>query len=59
MVLKVTLYEKTKNSIRAGKRLVITMIPNNEPIDEEFEGSHLENKIKLMLMIWYHRIKTK
>lgn len=57
MELKATPYETTEKGIRAGERLVITMIPNDRPIDLEFKGSHLENKIKLILMIWYHRIK--
>lgn len=59
MELKATPYEKTTKGIKAGERLVITMIPNDKPIDIEFKGSHLENKIKLILMIWYHRIKTE
>lgn len=42
--LKTTPYEKTKKGLRAGERLVISMIPNNEPIDTEFKGSHLEKK---------------
>lgn len=58
MELKVTPYEKNKKGIKAGERLVITMIPNDNPIDLEFKGSHLENKIKLMLIIWYNRIKN-
>jgi len=55
--LKTTPYEETKRGIRAGERLVISMIPNHEPIDIEFEGSHLEKKICKILMIWYHRLK--
>lgn len=56
--LKVTPYEKTKTGLRAGERLVITMIPNDKPIDIEFSGSHLESKLKLILMIWYLREKS-
>ena len=59
MELKVTPYESNTKGIKAGERLVITMIPNDKPIDIEFKGSHLENKIKLMLLIWYNRVKTK
>lgn len=59
MELKVTPYETTNKGIKAGERLVITMIPNDKPIEREFKGSHLESKIKLILMIWYHRIKTQ
>lgn len=58
MELKVTPYEKTKTGIRAGERLVVTMIPNDRPIELEFKGSHLESKIRLILMIWYLRNKS-
>lgn len=58
MELKTTPYETTKTGIRAGERLVITMIPNDKPVEENFYGSHLENKLKLILMIWYNRIKS-
>ena len=59
MELKVTPYEYSRKGIKAGERLVITMIPNDKPIELEFRGSHLENKIKLILMIWYHRVETE
>lgn len=59
MELKVTPYEKNSKGLRAGERLVITMIPFDKPIEKEFKGSHLESKIKLILLIWYHRIKTQ
>ncbi|QPK93861.1 hypothetical protein HCQ94_04560 [Actinomyces sp. zg-332] len=55
--LKVTPYEKSKKGVKAGERLVITMIPNNKSIDLDFTGSYLEQKIKNILMIWYYRIK--
>ncbi len=57
--LKATPYESTSKGTKAGERLVITMIPNTEPIEIEFKGSHLEKKIKKILMIWYHRIKNQ
>ena len=57
--LKATPYESNNKGIRAGERLVITMIPNTEPIEIEFKGSHLEKKISKILMIWYHRIKEQ
>ena len=54
--LKVTPYEVNKNgSLRAGERLVITMIPNNEPIDMDFYKSKLIEKIELILLILYKR----
>lgn len=55
--LKVTPYENTKKGLKAGERLVISMIPNDKPIDINFIKSHLESKLKLMLLIWYHRNK--
>lgn len=56
--LKVTPYEYTKTKkIRAGERLVIGMIPNREPIEEDFYKSHLLYKMKLMLLIFYLRDK--
>ncbi len=57
--LKTTPYEKTKKGLRAGERLVISMIPNNEPIDTEFKGSHLEKKICKILIIWYCRLREE
>lgn len=57
--LKVTPYEKNKNNkIIAGERLVITMIPNSEPIEPNFEKSHLLNKLKLILLILYYRDRS-
>lgn len=57
--LKVTPYESTKNGIKAGERLVISMIPNTEPIEIEFNDSHLERKLSKMLMIWYYRVRDQ
>lgn len=56
--LKVTPYEITKTEkIRAGERMVIGMIPNDEPIEADFYKSHLLYKMKLMLFIFYLRDK--
>lgn len=58
--LKVTPYEiTTKNKVRAGERLVITMIPNREPVEENFNKSHLFKKIVLLLLVFYLRERTK
>lgn len=57
--LKATPYETTSTGTKAGERLVITMIPNTEPVEVEFKGSHLEKKINKILLIWYHRIKNQ
>lgn len=56
--LKVTPYEITKTKkVRAGERLVISMIPNREPMEQDFYQSHLFKKIQLMLLILYLRKK--
>ena len=59
MELKVTPYETNSKGLKAGERLVITMIPFDRPIEEKFKGSHLESKLKLILLIWYHRVKNQ
>lgn len=57
--LKVTPYEiKSNNELKAGERLVIGMIPNNEPIEIDFHKSHVLSKLALMLLILYLRDKT-
>lgn len=57
--LKVTPYEKKKNGeLRAGERLVLTMISYDKPIDDKFEESHLWYKCKLLLLIYYLRDKN-
>ncbi|MDD7464113.1 MAG: Sau3AI family type II restriction endonuclease [Anaerococcus sp.] len=54
--LKVTPYEKTKTGKKkAGERLVITMIPYDRPISDNFMESHLFTKIRLILFIFYFR----
>ncbi|ADE19459.1 Sau3AI family type II restriction endonuclease [Mycoplasma crocodyli] len=57
--LKTTPYEINKNKFIAGERLVISMIPNTNPIEKEFKNSHLEKKLKNVLMIWYLRNRNK
>lgn len=57
--LKTTPYETTKSGkIRAGERLVISMIPNREPITLNFEDSHLRDKIEIIMFIIYCRNKS-
>ena len=57
--LKVTPYEvKANGKASAGERLVISMIPNNKPIDEDFDQSHLLTKLGLILLILYHRDRS-
>ena len=57
--LKVTPYEVKKDgSLRAGERLVLTMINFGIPVTYDFNDSHLWKKCKLMLLIYYHRDKS-
>ena len=52
--LKVTPYKKNKNgTLSAKERLIITMIDYFSVIEEQFETSHLMNKAKLILLIYY------
>lgn len=52
--LKVTPYKKNSSGRTSAKeRLVITMIDYNEVVEESFENSHVWNKGKLMLLIYY------
>ena len=54
--LKVTPYQRTKTGlIRAGERLVLGMIPNNEPIPSKFEDSSAYKMLEMMLLILYCR----
>ena len=58
--LKVTPYVKGKNGIlRAKERLVIGMIPNDKPIETNFEKSHVLEKLQLILLILYFHDKNK
>lgn len=58
--LKVSPYEiKKDGSLRAGERLVLTMIKYNQAVEREFLSSHLWNKCKLILLIYYLREKSK
>lgn len=52
--LKVTPYKINKNgTISAKERLIITMIDYLTVIEEQFETSHLIDKSKLILLIYY------
>lgn len=57
--LKATPYEKKQNGeLRAGERLVLTMIANDKPVDADFYTSHLWQKCKLLLLVYYLRDKA-
>lgn len=52
--LKVTPYKINKNgTLSAKERLILTMIDYYSVVDEEFEDSHLWNKSRLILLIYY------
>lgn len=52
--LKVTPYKMNKNGLYTAKeRLIITMIDYFAVVDEKFEESHLWQKAKLILIIYY------
>ncbi len=52
--LKVTPYKINKNgSLAAKERLIITMIDYMNVINEEFEESHLWQKAKVILLVYY------
>lgn len=52
--LKVTPYKINKNgSISAKERLILTMIDYFAVVNEDFENSHLWNKSKLILLVYY------
>lgn len=54
--LKTTPYEVTqKGELRAGERLVLTMINYDGPIEVEFYQSHAWEKMRLILLIYYWR----
>lgn len=56
--LKATPYEFTsKGEIRAGERLVITMISYDQPFEIDFYKSHAWQKMQRMLLIYYWRNK--
>lgn len=52
--LKVTPYKQNKNgSFSAKERLILTMIDYFSVVNEKFDNSHLWNKSKLILLIYY------
>ena len=54
--LKVTPYEvNSKGKLKAGERLVLTMISYDKPVEADLFKSHLWDKCKMMLLIYYHR----
>ena len=57
--LKVTPYEEKKDgSLKAGERLVLTMISFDKPVECDFYKSHAWKKMKKILLIYYLRDKS-
>lgn len=50
---------KKDGKMKAGERLSITMISYKEPVEDDFYKSHLWEKIKSILLIYYIRDKSK
>ncbi len=56
--LKATPYEKKKNGeLKAGERLALGMISYEKPIEMDFYKSHMWEKSKLILLVYYYRNK--
>ena len=56
--LKATPFEVTKKGeLRAGERLVLTMINYDGPIEVDFYKSHAWEKMRLILLVYYWRNK--
>lgn len=56
--LKVTPYRINQNgSLSVKERLILTMIDYFQVVNEKFEESHLWNKSKLILLVYYRYIK--
>ena len=56
--LKATCYELKKDgSLRAGERLVLTMISYEEPVEHDFYNSHAWKKMHKILLVYYWRNK--
>lgn len=57
--LKVTCFDVLKNgNLSAGERLVLTMISYDEPVEPDFFRSHVWEKCRLILLIYYERNKA-
>lgn len=57
--LKATCFDTLRDGgISAGERLVLTMIPNDAPVAPELGESHLWNKCRTILLVYYGRDKA-
>lgn len=57
--LKVTCFDEKKNGdYSAGERLVVSMIPYDQPVQLEFDDAVVARKCKRMLLVYYQRDKA-
>lgn len=57
--LKTTCYDTKKDgTYSAGERLVLSMIPYNEPVEKNFYQTHLWRKLRDILLVYYGRDRT-
>lgn len=52
-------FKKKKRVWQPGERLVITMIPFDKELEDEYEDSHLASKLDKVLLIFYKRKKRE
>lgn len=58
--LKASPYElNKKRELRAGERLVLTMIPHDRPVESDLYASHLWEKVRSILLVYYLRDRSK
>ncbi len=58
--LKASPYElNKKGELRAGERLVLTMIPHDRPVESDLYASHLWEKVRSILLVYYLRDRSK
>lgn len=50
--------DKSTQQYKSGETISVTQIDFNNPVEEDFYQSHLYAKLKMLLVIFYHRDKT-
>ena len=51
-------YDDGTARYRAGETISVTQIDFNGPLDDDFYASHLYDKLKMLIVIFYHRNKA-
>ena len=51
-------YDKTSNRYKSGETISVTQIDFRGPVEPNFFTSHLYDKLKMLIVIFYHRDKT-